>query len=81
MDILGSFFFSFAFKNNGLFSCFQIGIASISSINADFWNGAYGVKYGTPKEFVVDNKQKFINKPSAIPKKPENAPKKDIEKS
>lgn len=45
------------------------------------FSGATGVKYGTPKEVVVDSSEKLINRPTAIPKNPAKEPQKNIDKS
>ena len=53
----------------------------MSSSIIERFNGATGVKYGTPKDVVVDNNEKFMNNPIAIPKNPAKEPKKYINKS
>ncbi len=70
----GSFLFSLVFKNEGLFSCFHIGIVKRSSNTNDFLSGATGDRYGTPKDIVVESKDIFINRPTAIPKNPAKEP-------
>lgn len=76
LDILGSRFIFFVFKNIGLFSCFHKGAIKISSLKAPFLVGANGVRYGTPNDVAVDKIVKCTNTPRAIPKKPAIPPKK-----
>ena len=71
----------FGFKNTGRFSCFQIGDEIMSSLNTPFLSGVKGGKYGTPKDVVVVKSARCIKIPIESPKKPANAPQKNIYKS
>ncbi len=71
----------FGFKNTGRFSCFQIGEETMSSLKTPFLSGAKGVRYGTPNDVVVVSSARCTKIPIDNPKKPANAPQKNINKS
>ena len=53
----------------------------MSSLKTPFLSGAKGVRYGTPNDVVVVSSARCTKIPIDNPKKPANAPQKNINKS